>query len=223
MCGIAGFLDGWRGATYNARGVAQAMGDALRHRGPDDGDVWFDQDAGIGLAHRRLSIVDLSPAARSRWSPPAAATSSPSTARSTTLPRSARGAARGGMQLQGPFRYRSDARSLRAWGVAATVERPIGMFAFALWDRTTRTLSLARDRLGIKPMYCAAAARPLLFGSQLKAFRAHAGLAADDRPRCGRGLSAPQLHRPAAHHLSRGRETAAGAHPDGAPRARRRS
>ena len=81
------------------------------------------------------------------------------------------------------------------WGVEAAIERSIGMFAFALWDRETCTLVLARDRLGIKPLYYAAKPGRLLFASQLKAFRIVPRLGSDDRPgRRGR-LSAPRLCR----------------------------
>ena len=71
MCGIAGFLGG--GAGRDLGRVARAMADALRHRGPDDAGAWADAEAGVALGHRRLAVIDLSPA--SRWPPPRAATS----------------------------------------------------------------------------------------------------------------------------------------------------
>jgi asparagine synthase (glutamine-hydrolysing) len=179
MCGIAGFLDGWRGATYNARGVAQAMGDAVRHRGPDDGDVWVDQDAGIGLAHRRLSIVDLSPLGHQ-----------PMLSRSGRYVISYNGEVFNFQELREElraagcsFKGGSDTEVIveacEAWGVEATVRRLIGMFAFALWDCREQQLHLVRDRLGIKPLYWSLQNSALIFGSELKSLKCHPGWQGD--------------------------------------------
>src|SRR5262249_45668893 len=100
------------------------------------------------------------------------------------------------------------------WGVPGAVERAVGMFAFALWDRETRTLTLARDRLGIKPLYYAATPDRVLFASQLKAFRAVPGwspaidahaLAGHARRGCGappRPISREPAKRPPGHILT---------------------
>ena len=176
MCGIAGFWDqgGRLGAEEAARAL-RSMTDAVRHRGPDDEGSWFDPESGLALGHRRLSIIDLSPAGHQPMS-------------------CAQGryrivfngeiynfvALRGELEAlgHGPWRGHSDTEVLLAaiaqWGVRGALERAAGMFAFALWDSARRELVLARDRLGEKPLYWGWQGRTLLFGSELKALRAFA-------------------------------------------------
>ena len=172
MCGIAGMVD-WRAATSAdaLRLIADAMIETVRHRGPDAGDVWVEAEGGVALGQRRLAIIDLSPGGAQPMH---------SADRRFVI------------TFNGEiYNYRDIRRELQAaghsmrsdsdtevlleacalWGVEAAIERAIGMFAFALWDRKTRSLTLARDRLGIKPLYYAASPERILFASQLKAFR----------------------------------------------------
>ena len=176
MCGIAGFID-TRGAL-RAEGLAatgSAMAVSLRHRGPDDCGVWVDPAAGISLAHRRLAILDLSPAGHQ-----------PMLSSCGRLVLVYNGEIYNYAELRleltasgRVFRGQSDSEVLveacAHWGVAAALERLNGMFAFAVWDRKTRTLHLARDRVGIKPLYWARFGGLFMFGSELKALRAHGG------------------------------------------------
>lgn len=174
MCGIAGFL-GAVPLGEGAAATARAMGDALRHRGPDAGGEWLDPAAGLAFAHRRLSIVDLSPAgaqpmasADGRWVICFNGEIYNHLALRHELQRAGRAPA---------WRGHSDTETLlaalAAWGTAGALERTVGMFAFALWDRHERTLVLARDRLGEKPLYYGAAGGTLLFASELQALRVH--------------------------------------------------
>jgi asparagine synthase (glutamine-hydrolysing) len=176
MCGIAGFLDR-RGASGGERlaAVGSAMASSLRHRGPDDSGVWVDPAAGISLAHRRLAILDLSPAGRQ-----------PMLSSCGRLVLTYNGEIYNYTELRHElaaagrvFRGHSDSEVLveacAEWGVAETLKRINGMFAFAVWDRKTRTLFLARDRIGIKPLYWARFGDLFLFGSELKALLAHGG------------------------------------------------
>lgn len=178
MCGIAGiFSFGVR--CGDLEHVASAMGKSLAHRGPDDGSVWADFDAGIALAHRRLAIVDLSEAGRQ---PMISASGRYVMCYNGEVYNHA--VLRADLEARGErFRGHSDTEVMLAgvenWGLAATLDRLVGMFAFALWDRRTRTLSLVRDRLGIKPLYWAVQGGQLSFGSELKALRAVPGF--DDR------------------------------------------
>jgi asparagine synthase (glutamine-hydrolysing) len=151
------------------------MSGSLAHRGPDDNGTWTDPEAGVALVHRRLSVVDLSPAghqpmlsADGRY---VISYNGEVYSHEEMRPQlAARGAT---------FRGHSDTEvileSISAYGVEATLQRLIGMFAFALWDRRERTLTLVRDRLGIKPLYWAKFGELFLFGSELKALRAHPG------------------------------------------------
>lgn len=176
MCGIAGYLDLSRSTHPDRlRASVSAMAGTLRHRGPDDGDVWVDGAGGIALGHRRLAVVDLSPAGRQ-----------PMASRSGNQVVVYNGeiynadALRAELERCGrSFRGRSDTEVLveacDEWGVERTVGRLIGMFAFALWDRRSESLTLARDRLGIKPLYWGRFGSLFLFGSELKALTAHGG------------------------------------------------
>ncbi len=174
MCGLAGL---WRaGGEIDAAhlaALAGAMGDALRHRGPDDDGVWADAEAGIALAHRRLSILDLSPLGHQ---PMASADGRYVVAYNGEVYNFA--ALREELAARGHgFRGHSDTEVLLAavveWGVEAAIGRCNGMFAIALWDRAERALWLARDRVGKKPLYYGWAGRTLVFGSELKALWRH--------------------------------------------------
>ncbi len=174
MCGLTGLLD--RRLDQPAEqllGRVSAMNNRLRHRGPDDGGVWGDAEAGIALGQRRLSIVDLSPAGHQ-----------PMVSACGNFVLVFNGEIYNAEQLRRElpgrqWRGHSDTEVLlemcAALGVEATAPRLVGMFAFALWDRCTRVLTLVRDRLGIKPLYWAAFGPLVLFGSELKALRAHPG------------------------------------------------
>jgi asparagine synthase (glutamine-hydrolysing) len=176
MCGIAGMVD-WRAATSGdaLRSIGEAMIETVRHRGPDAGEVWTEAEGGVVLGQRRLAIIDLSPggaqpmhSADRRY----VITFNGEIYNYRDIRRELQAAGRA-MRSDSDTEVLLEACAL--WGVEAAIERAIGMFAFALWDRKTKTLVLARDRLGIKPLYYAATPQRLLFASQLKAFRADPG------------------------------------------------
>lgn len=174
MCGIAGFLTGASGASSGELGtVSAAMGASLQYRGPDDHGVWIDEDAGVALVHRRLSIVDLSPAGHQ---PMVSANGRYIIIYNGEV--YSHQVIRAELEKKGhSFRGHSDTEvilaSIAESGIEATISRLIGMFAIALWDRRERTLTLIRDRLGIKPLYWAKIGGVFLFGSELKALHAH--------------------------------------------------
>jgi asparagine synthase (glutamine-hydrolysing) len=170
MCGIAGFLDIRAIAERNARSLA-GMLDSLTHRGPDDVGTWH--HGGISIGHRRLSIVDLSPLGHQPM---------PSASGRYILAFNGEiynhKALREQLTAQGwSFRGHSDTEVLLALieevGLEQAVIQCVGMFALVLWDTRTRTLKLARDRFGEKPLYYGWHAGQFLFGSELKALTAH--------------------------------------------------
>lgn len=149
------------------------MADTLAHRGPDDSGAWVDAAAGVALGFRRLSILDLSPAGHQ---PMASHSGRYVVVFNGEIYNFA--ALRKELEPLGhAFRGHSDTEvmlaAIESWGLEAAVQKFIGMFAIALWDRETRTLALVRDRLGIKPLYYGWSGRLFLFGSELKALRAH--------------------------------------------------
>ena len=174
MCGFAGFLAP-KGLPAAPERIARAMADAIRHRGPDGEGVWIDAEAGLVLAHRRLSIVDLSPAGHQ---PMVSASGRYVIAFNGEIYNHAE--IRKSLEADGHapnWRGHSDTEvlleAISAWGVTRAIEASAGMFAFASWDRTERTLTLARDRLGEKPLYHGWAGDTFLFGSELAALRRH--------------------------------------------------
>lgn len=174
MCGFTGLLD--PSATQDSLSAcATAMAAAIIHRGPDDGGVWLDPSVGLALAHRRLSILDLSPLGHQ---PMASASGRFVIAYNGEVYNF--GDLRTELTAHGvAFRGHSDTEvllaAIEAWGIEQTCRRANGMFAFALWDRESRTLTLGRDRFGQKPLYYGTVGGRFLFGSELKALTAHPG------------------------------------------------
>ena len=178
MCGIAGL---WRdpeaAQSPGLHTSVAAMAAALRHRGPDDSGVWTDPAAGVALGHQRLAIVDLSPAGHQ---PMLSAGGRYVIAFNGEI-YNHRDLRRG---LQQSWRGQSDTETLlaaiEAWGLTTALQRAVGMFALALWDRQERVLHLARDRFGEKPLLWGwqqqAGQRVLVFGSELAALRALPGV-----------------------------------------------
>src|ERR1700758_2651664 len=196
MCGIAGFLTGASdGRARELADVSSAMDQRLQHRGPDDHGIWVSEESGLALAHRRLSILYLSPAGHQ---PMISADGRFVIIYNGEVyshqPIAAELAARGYH-----FRGHSDTEvilnSLAENGLEPTLKRMIGMFAIALWDRREGSLILLRDRLGHEPLF--------RVGSELKALRAHPGWNAEiDRS----AVAAFMRHNyiPAPHTIYRG-------------------
>jgi len=190
MCGLAGCF-----STSAQQGLAERAGqmaNAIGHRGPDDAGAWADESAGLALGHRRLSIVDLS-----------AAGHQPMASSSGRYVIAFNGEIYNHLALRAELQAANDTpvwlghsdtetllASFERWGMEATLQRCVGMFAIALWDRQTRTLTLARDRLGEKPLYYGWVGRgedrAFVFGSELKALRAYPGFA---NPVCRQALT----------------------------------
>src|SRR5688572_26407417 len=176
MCGIAGLVDARGLERTNAADTVGRMADTLVHRGPDDSGIWVDAAAGVALAHRRLAILDLSPTGRQ-----------PMTSACSRYVMVFNGEIYNHLELRRElsascgyesWRGRSDTETLLAaiseWGIDTALTKSVGMFALAVWDRRSRVLSLARDRLGEKPLYYGSLAGSWVFASELRAFRAHA-------------------------------------------------
>jgi asparagine synthase (glutamine-hydrolysing) len=174
MCGIAGLLDpGWSGTDEELARLAAAMAETLAHRGPDDEGTWCDARAGIGLGHRRLAVIDLSPAghqpfvsADGRWIISYNGECYNAAELRNALPDR-------GRSLKGHCDTEVVVEAVAAWGLRPTLERLDAMFALALWDRRDRVLHLVRDRLGEKPLYYAMRDGVMLFGSELRALLAY--------------------------------------------------
>ncbi|WP_294268426.1 asparagine synthase (glutamine-hydrolyzing) [uncultured Sphingomonas sp.] len=172
MCGIAGFVSR---SSIDFNAAIRAMTDVISHRGPDDEGSWADVEAGVALGHRRLSILDLSP---SGHQPMASQAGRYMLVYNGEIYNHR--AIRQELENAGaPVNWRghSDTEVMLAaiehWGIQPTLQRLNGMFAFALWDRHTRELTFARDRMGEKPLYYGVQGKTLFFASELKAIVAH--------------------------------------------------
>jgi asparagine synthase (glutamine-hydrolysing) len=174
MCGLAGYLDATGGVSTQAGILLLGrMASTLAHRGPDDAGAWA--HGPVALAHRRLSILDLSPAGHQ---PMHSATGryvlvfngeiyNQLDLRAQLVSAGAAPAWRGHSDTETVL------AAINAWGMEGALQRFVGMFAFALWDREESRLMLARDRIGEKPLYYGWQGKTFLFGSELKALAAH--------------------------------------------------
>lgn len=178
MCGIAGFIDI---SVQHPEKLLSGMMDSIIHRGPDDAGLWHDGDNGIALGHRRLSILDLSPAGHQ-----------PMHSSSGRFLIVFNGEIYNHLEIRKEleksvneldWRGHSDTETMLsgfdAWGIEATLQRSVGMFALAVWDKAERTLTLARDRMGEKPLYYGWNRGAFIFASELKALRAYPGFNSD--------------------------------------------
>jgi len=171
MCGIVGII-----TKERALEKVRAMSASITYRGPDDEGHWTCDTAGIGLGHRRLSIVDLSPAGRQ-----------PMESACRRYIMTFNGEIYNFAEIKGRLEREDSALSkqwkgtsdtevalaaISRWGVMRSLESFAGMFAFALWDRKEQVLYLARDRIGEKPLYYGEIAGSFIFGSELKAIAA---------------------------------------------------
>jgi len=180
MCGLTGFFAPPESWPEHAEDTVRRMASTIFARGPDDSGTWSDQQHGIAFAHRRLSILDLSPAGHQ-----------PMHSHSGRYVIVFNGEIYNHLDLRkelddsasGTSRFcwkgHSDTETLLAaietWGLETTLKKAVGMFALALWDRQNRALKLARDRVGEKPLYYGWVRGALVFGSELKALRAFPG------------------------------------------------
>ena len=195
MCGIVGFFTPKGFEHDKASAILEKMTETVKHRGPDDSGRWLDSDTGIALGHRRLSILDLSTAGHQPmkslsgrfvlalngeiynhqeirvelecYCNPVPLNSNSS--HPNLLPN--------GDKTKINWRGYSDTETLlegfETWGIEATLKKTVGMFAIALWDREDSMLTLARDRMGEKPLYYGFQNETFLFGSELKALKVH--------------------------------------------------
>jgi len=157
------------------------MADRISNRGPDDSGIWHDGEDGVGIAHRRLAVIDLTQAGHQPMVSPGGRyiiTFNGEIYNHQLL--------RSDLQAEGaaiPWRGRSDTETFLGgfehWGIQETLRRSVGMFAFAVWDRRDKVLTLARDRMGEKPLYYGWQGRTFFFASELKALTAHSAFIAD--------------------------------------------
>ena len=213
MCGLAGFLQRhpFHGEEAGAQRCLTDMTTAIARRGPDSHGAWFDADAGIALGHRRLAIVDLSPAGHQ---PMASHSGRYVVAYNGEVYNHAD--LRHQLEQDGHtprWRGHSDTETMAAafdaWGIVPAIQRIVGMFAVAVWDRQRRTVTLIRDRIGEKPLYYGwqgvGAQKSFLFGSELKALRRH--------PACARDVNRDAVVQLMRHgHVGEGNAIYAGLH-----------
>ncbi len=183
MCGIAGFLA--VPGQFSAESLTELAGNMaarLQHRGPDDQGTWCDPAAGVALGHQRLAVIDLSEQGHQPIL---------SSCGGYVLVYNGEiynyKALRTELEQAGR-RFRGDSdtevllEAISCWGIAETLPKLRGMFAFAVWNRRERILTLVRDRLGIKPLYYARFGATVLFASELKGLKVHPAFQAEIDP-----------------------------------------
>jgi asparagine synthase (glutamine-hydrolysing) len=180
MCGFSGFI-GSHKQVKDPYSLLKEMGDTLIHRGPDDNGEWYDNINNVGLAHRRLSIIDLSSAGHQPLISP-----------SERYIIAFNGEIYNHLLLRTELELNHDVKKWKGysdtetllacfdvWGVKKSLERLVGMFSFAAWDKKEKVIILGRDRLGEKPLYYGWQNKTFFFGSELKSFKPHPAFKAE--------------------------------------------
>lgn len=174
MCGIAGFIDGSTTTRDKRQKFAHIMGEAMYRRGPDGGDIWISDESGVAFSHRRLAVMDPSPAGNQ---PMTSACGRFVLVYNGEIYNAAeireKITAQKGINFKGHSDTEALLESFASIGIKDTLDQLIGMFAFGLWDKQKKRLTLGRDRLGIKPLYWTYNKGSLIFGSILKALKQH--------------------------------------------------
>jgi asparagine synthase (glutamine-hydrolysing) len=177
MCGISGFITKEYLPADNYDNILDSFNESLAHRGPDASGKWYDEENKIGLAHRRLSILDLSVAA-----------SQPMISDNGNYVIVFNGEIYNHLEIRNKlsirsFKSHSDTETLlyafQEFGIETTLNMTVGMFALALWDRENKTLYLARDRFGEKPLYYGFSNGNFIFSSELKALKKYPNFNSD--------------------------------------------
>ena len=158
---------------FDPDSALQGMVAQLRHRGPDDAGIWLEPDAGLALGHTRFTRSLTSPRRPSTHGQRRRALGDELQRRDLQRGRAGDNLRALGCQFGGHSDTEVLLEAIAAWGFDRTLTRANGMFALAAWDRRERRLTLARDRLGKKPLYCWRSGYGLVFASELKALRAH--------------------------------------------------
>tara|TARA_R110002049_G_scaffold15822_5_gene64212 strand:- start:53478 stop:55427 length:1950 start_codon:yes stop_codon:yes gene_type:complete len=200
MCGIAGALyseSKLKDDEFSS--LMKAMGDTLVHRGPDDSGVWVNSANGIGLVHRRLSIIDLSPQGHQPMISGNGRYVIVFNGEIYNFKEIRRRLEKNGVKFTGHSDTETLLESIAAEGIEKTLANINGMFAFALWDREDDSLMLARDRIGKKPLYYGVCNGVFLFGSELKALKKHPDFDDEiDRAALGQFIQYSWLNGPAS-------------------------
>ena len=174
MCGFCGFITPDNTNSESLQHIVNSMSRHIQHRGPDDAGAWVDASSGIALGHRRLSILDLSPAGHQPMQSANGRYMIVFNGEIYNFPE-----LRQQLEKTENINWRGHAdtevlvEAIAVWGIEETIRHCVGMFAFALWDKQKKSLTLARDRIGEKPLYYGYQQGVLLFGSELKALKAH--------------------------------------------------
>ncbi len=181
MCGITGFLSPAATlSTPELEATVRRMAESISYRGPDDSAEWADEACGIALGFRRLAILDLSPTGRQPMTSASGRYVIVFNGEVYNHPdlRSELESRHHGIRFRGGSDTEVILAAIEAFGIKAAVQKFVGMFAIALWDRAERRLTLVRDRLGVKPLYYGLVGKSFVFGSELKAIRQFPGFSA---------------------------------------------
>lgn len=177
MCGIAGYLaESCPYSPAESRAILSQMRDALAHRGPDDSGCWQDAEGSVGLGHRRLSILDLSPDGHQPMHSSNSRYSLVYNGEVYNFKALRRELEQSGSQFRGNSDTEVLLEAFSRWNPEDVLPRLNGMFALALWDKDSRRLLLARDRFGKKPLYYSFSGGVWLFASELKSLKQWPGL-----------------------------------------------
>lgn len=181
MCGISGFFQPFGEPAGSIEAVIRDMADALAHRGPDSSDVWIKNSHGLALGHRRLAIIDTSDAGAQPMRSPSGRyviVFNGEIYNHRKL-REAITAELGNQNWRGSSDTETLLAAIELWGLKEALKRCVGMFALALWDEVQGELSLARDRLGEKPLYYGINNGVFYFASELKSLKKHPNFVKD--------------------------------------------